>query len=104
MFLISRAGSFLNLRDQVDRAFLILITLGFGSCFVNSKQLPVAQVFLNDHAALTVDRINLRDRNRAFQKESRDVEIRMEFGVKRLWIDRRNGLSFLPGNAKVIAR
>src|SRR6476620_3364457 len=57
--LVSFLRRLLNLRDQRDGLFLVLIALLFRLCFVNLKQLPVAEIFLHDDTGRAIDRVNL---------------------------------------------
>src|SRR6185436_2607855 len=104
LLLISSISGLLDLRDEIDRAFLILVAFVFGCRVVNAKQLPVAQIFLDYHAAGTINRIDIRDGYGVLQKKARYVEIRMEIWIKRFGVNGGDGPSLLPGNAEVVAR
>src|SRR6185312_3901915 len=103
MFFESRVGSSLNLRNEIDSLLLILITLILLRGVVIAKQLPVTEIFLNNHSALAVNRINFGYRYRVIEKQAGDVEIRMEVGIEWFGVYGSDGGSLLPGNAEVVA-
>ncbi len=68
------------------------------------EKLPVAQVFLHDDPRVAVDRVDLRHRNVAVEKQPGYVEIRMKFGIERLRIDGGDRGALLPADAVILAR
>src|SRR5262245_50185319 len=104
MSLVCAGRGVLNLGDEGDCLFLVLVTHLFGFFFVDVEQLPVAEVFLDNDAGVAVDGVNLWNWNLTIQEETRYVEIRMEFGVECLGIDGGDSGAFLPADAVILAR
>ena len=72
--------------------------------FKNLKQLPVAEIFLNDDSGGAVNVVNCGNRQSAFKEQTRDVQIRMDGRIERRGINRRHGGAALPGDAKILPR
>src|SRR5215217_6731253 len=102
MRLVGSLSCVLNLRDQCDCLFFVLVTLVVRLVFVNMKKLPITQILLHDDACIAINRINLRYRNLAIEKQARYVEIWMEFGIERLGIDRSYRGALLPANPVIL--
>src|SRR5215208_3599879 len=103
MHVVGLLGRFLNLRDERDRLFLVLLALLFPLTVVNLEQLLIAEIFLHDDSRRAVNRVDLRHRKIAFQKQARYVEIGMKFRIKRFGVDRGNSRAFLPADAVILA-
>jgi len=100
---VSLLGRLLNLRDELDCLFLVLVALLFRLVLVNLKKLLVAEVFLHDDAGGAVDLVDLRHRNIAFEKQPRDVEIWVKLRIERLRIHGGDRGAFLPTDAVILA-
>src|ERR1051326_4124044 len=93
----------LDLRDDLDRLLHKGFTFVFRYILENFAQLIVAQILLNDDANTAVHIVNLRDRESAFEKQPRDIQVRLHAFVKCLGINCRDSGPAFPRNAKVDA-
>src|SRR6185436_15121460 len=103
MRLVCASGSFLDLRDQFDRLFLVLIALLFRFILINLEQLPVAEVFLNNDSGGAVYGIDLGNRYVAVEKQTGYIEIGVKLGIKRFRVHCGYGGALLPADAVVLA-
>src|ERR1041385_7588373 len=101
---VSVRGRLLDLRDEGDGFFLVLVALIFRLVLIKLEELLVAQVFLHDDPGRAVDCVDLGHGNAAVEKQTRDVEIWMEFGIKRLCVHRGDRGALLPADAVILAR
>src|SRR6185295_17044987 len=60
-------SGFLDLCDQFNCLFLVLIALLFRFILVDLKQLPIAQIFLNNYSGSAIHCIDLGDWNIAVE-------------------------------------
>src|SRR5687767_9217490 len=93
----------LDPRDERNGLFLVLVAFFFRLALVDLEQLLIAQIFLHDNAGRAVNRVDLRDRNVALQKQTGYVQIGMKFRVEWFGIDGGNRGAFFPPDAVILA-